>query len=148
MIDKSRFSLSIVKRPIVDSYSILKLNKEIFAEDRLINHFEHDDIQLYEARLNAIPVGFKVGYALSKQEYYSAKGGVLQPFRRIGIAEKLTLTMIVECKQRGYRVLSYDTLPEKYPGMFELGLKLGFVQVSSVWDERYKAHVVRMSLVL
>ncbi|TNE72499.1 N-acetyltransferase [bacterium] len=140
--------IRIVKLPLLEAQSIFRMNTLIFGEERLINHFEHDDIRLYEARVNGIGVGFKMGYALSSKEYYSAKGGVLEAFRRKGIAEKLTFNMIMDCKKSGYKVLSFDTLPDLYPGMMELGKKLGFVQVSSDYDDRYKSRKIRMSLVL
>ncbi|MEL7415032.1 MAG: hypothetical protein AAGJ92_03965, partial [Pseudomonadota bacterium] len=40
------------------------------------------------------PVGFKVGYGESEPTFYSAKGGVLEPYRRRGIAKRLLLRQI------------------------------------------------------
>lgn len=118
---------------------ILKLNRSIFREERVINSLDHDIMIILLATYNEIPIGFKLGYAKSDSVFYSAKGGVLQPFRRNGIASSLLVKMISIAKKSGFSRFGYHTFPDMHEGMMELGVKAGFRIQSSSWNTHYAA---------
>ena len=123
---------------------IKPLNKKLFGEERIINDFNRKDLILLVAYAGNITVGFKIGYGLTRNVYYSAKSGTLTGFRRKGIATKLLNRMMLDTKKMGYKKLIYDTFPNKFPGMMSLGLKEGFRPVSIKWNETYGDYLVRM----
>ena len=117
---------------------IKRLNRVIFAEERIINTFEREDLLMLLAYLADEPVGFKIGYKESRHTFYSAKGGVLEAYRRRGISRRLLDEMIVRIRRKGYRVLAYDTFPNMHPGMTVMGLVEGFRVTRADYNPTYK----------
>jgi hypothetical protein len=118
---------------------ILKLNRSIFQEDRVINSWKHDVMIILLATYNEIPVGFKLGYGISSTSFYSAKGGVIQGFRRKGVATSLLINMMSIAKKSGFSRFGYHTFPHLHDGMLELGISSGFKIKSSKWNEHHEA---------
>ncbi len=117
---------------------IKRLNRVIFDEERVINTFERDDLLMLLAYLGGTPVGFKIGYKESRHTFYSAKGGVLEAYRRRGISRRLLDEMVVRIRRQGYRVLAYDTFPNMHPGMTIMGLAEGFRVTRADYNPTYK----------
>ncbi|MEX0684416.1 MAG: GNAT family N-acetyltransferase [Balneolales bacterium] len=122
------------------------VNKILFEEDRIINDYNQKDLIILAAYINEVVVGFKIGYGTEDGEYYSAKSGVLPQFRRRGVATKLLYRMILEAKKKGYKKLVFDTFPERFPGMLDLGLKEGFKPDKAEWNSIYNDYKLRMKL--
>jgi GNAT superfamily N-acetyltransferase len=120
------------------------MNEIIFGERRLINRLDHDDMIILIARLQEMPVGFKIGYSTSRTEFYSAKGGILMPYRRQGIARRMLHYMIMESRKLGYTTFCYDTFPNRDRGMLILGLNEGFKVTSAHFDQRYGDYQLRL----
>ncbi len=106
--------------------TIRKLNVTIFNEERVINTFDRDDLLILVALKGEQPIGFKIGYRLDEETFYSAKGGVLKIHRRKGIARKMLYDMIERVRSQGFTRFAFDTFPNKHPGMTILGLEEGF----------------------
>lgn len=106
---------------------ISAMNRQLFDEERVINRFDRPDLVMMVAFVGEEPAGFKIGYGLDRRVYYSAKGGVLVPYRRQGIASLLLTGLMEEALQRGYRTYCFDTFPNRHIGMAVLALQRGFV---------------------
>ena len=65
----------------------------------------HSKFQLHLARIEAQVVGFKLGYELNPEEFYSWLGAVDSEFRRFGIARLLRVTQQKWAKASGYKVI-------------------------------------------
>ncbi len=107
------------------------LNVTIFEEERVINTFDREDLLMLIAYWEGEPIGFKIGYRLNENTFYSAKGGVLAAYRRKGVARLMLHDMIARVKKEGYTHFAYDTFPNKDPGMTILGLDEGFQVVKA-----------------
>ena len=129
-----------------DLDTIRELNVAIFKEDRIINTFDRQDLLMLIAYVRGIPVGFKIGYKQSNSVFYSAKGGVLEAFRRQGIARVLLEEMVQQVRRMGYRRFIYDTFPNKHPGMAILGLNEGFKIIKADYNSVYKDHRLQFAI--
>ena len=130
--------LHIVEVDLSQLAVIKRLNRVIFDEERVINTFEREDLLMLLAYLADEPAGFKIGYKESPHTFYSAKGGVLEAYRRRGISRRLLDEMIVRVRRKGYQVLAYDTFPNMHPGMTIMGLVEGFRVTRADYNPTYK----------
>ncbi len=128
IVEIDRSQLEVIKR----------LNRVIFDEERVINTYEREDLLMLLAYLGDEPVGFKIGYKESQHTFYSAKGGVLETYRRRGISRRLLDEMIVRIRRKGYRILAYDTFPNMHSGMTIMGLVEGFRVTRADYNPTYK----------
>ena len=122
---------------------VRRMNEVVFAEERVINTFDRDELVILLAYVDDEPAGFKIGYRESRFVYYSAKGGVLPRFRRHGIARQLLHVMMDEARRLGYRRFAYDTFPNRHPGMTVLGLAEGFRVTKADYNSAYKDYRLR-----
>jgi len=124
---------------------VRRLNRAIFDEEQIIRTFDRKDVMilLAHAEGNGRAVGFKVGYRFDASTFYSAKGGVLDDYRRQGIARALLHAMLDAAAQRGYARFIYDTFPNKHPGMTVLGLDEGFEVIKADYSPRYQDYRLR-----
>ncbi|MCS7082153.1 MAG: GNAT family N-acetyltransferase [Bacteroidetes bacterium] len=127
---------------------IRDLNWRIFGEERIINRFDRPDLCMLLARVDGLPVGFKIGYGESREVFYSAKGGVLEGYRRRGIARAMLYEMMQLARRRGYRVFAYDSFPNRYPAMVILGLVEGFRVVEVRWNPDFRDFKMRFEKAL
>ncbi len=119
------------------------LNAVIFGESRVIHRLDREDLMILLARRDGRTVGFKVGYAESRQTFYSAKGGVLPDERRHGVARALLAAMQAEARRMGYARFAFDTFPNKHPGMTVLGLAAGFTVTAAGYNAAYRDYRLR-----
>jgi ribosomal protein S18 acetylase RimI-like enzyme len=127
---------------------IERLNVAIFDEEHIINTFDHDGLLIMVAWSEGTAVGFKLGYETDETTFYSAKGGVLDEYRRRGIARALLYDMLNVVEARGYERFVYDTFPNKHPGMTVLGLDEGFTVIRADYSPRYQDYRLRFELTL
>lgn len=136
--------IDIKEIPREELYLLSRLNREIFEHEYFIRMKHPKDLLILSAWLGGELVGFKIGYAHSNTRFYSAKGCTHPDFRRIGIARKLLWRMIVETTRKGYKDLVFDTFPELFSGMYELGISAGFAVLERKHNASFKAEQVRL----
>lgn len=130
--------------PAEERFKITPLNREIFGQEQLIAHKDPQNMLILTANYEKKIIGFKIGYAHSSTEFYSAKGCVDKKFRRMGIARKLLWRMILEAKSAQFETFLFDTFPDIYPGMYEMGLQEGFEEVFRNWNSDFNAEQIRL----
>lgn len=124
--------------------TIHRLNLAIFNEQRIINTFDREDILVLLASVGDAPVAFKIGYRENRFTFYSAKGGVLDEYRRCGIARALLVEMMERARERGYKRFAYDTFPNRHAGMAIMGFIEGFRLVKADYNPMYKDYRLRL----
>jgi GNAT superfamily N-acetyltransferase len=129
-----------------ESLSILAaLNRKLFNEERIINRFNRPDVIMLIAYADDQVAGFKIGYGLQGGVYYSAKGGVIEPFRRRGVARNLLQTLMKLAQVRGYQRFSFDTFPKIHVGMTILAIDAGFVLTGVDFSKSYDEYRFRFA---
>jgi GNAT superfamily N-acetyltransferase len=133
-----------IKRVGLEDLAIIEqLNETLFQERRIINRLDRADLTMLIAYLNENPIGFKVGYGLDPKTFYSAKGGILEPYRRHGVARHLLYVMMDHARDLGYRRFAFDTFPNRHAGMTILGLQEGFRVVQADFNTVYNDYRLR-----
>ena len=133
-----------VERVGMDRFDEVRdLNEAVFGEGRVIYRLDRDDLTLLLASVGGRAVGFKVGYAETAATFYSAKGGVREGWRRMGVARALLARMEDEARAMGYARFAYDTFPNKHPGMTVLGLAAGYAVTAAGYNAAYRDVRVR-----
>jgi predicted GNAT superfamily acetyltransferase len=79
-------------------------------------------------------VGFKIGYAIDKNVFYSWLGGVDERYRGKGIAAQLMTQQHDWCKRQGFKKIRTKTM-NKWRNMLILNIKAGFDIVETYRDE-------------
>ena len=125
--------------------AVLDLNRRVFGEDRLINRLDHEPLIFLTAHCDGRLAGFKIGYALNRRVFYSAKSATDPAFRNRGVARVLMDAMIHDAILLGFREMQYDTFPALYPGMIVVGLKYGFRIKGLHWNPDYGDFQVRLA---
>ena len=134
-----------IERVGMDRYAeVQALNDKVFGETRVIFRLDRMDLVFLLAILDGEPIGYKVGYSEDRTTFYSAKGGVLDPYRRHGIARALLYRMQEEARAMGYRTFAFDTFPNKHVGMTILGLLEGFVVTAAGYNSSYRDYRIRL----
>ncbi len=124
--------------------TIRRLNAVIFETEHVIETFDRADLIMLLADHDGEPVGFKIGYRVRNDIYYSAKGGVLPAYRRQGIARQLLRTLMDCARAKGYRRFAYDTFPNKHAGMTILGLVEGFRVTRADYNDEHRDYRLRL----
>ena len=122
---------------------VRRLNEAVFGDDRVIYRLDRDDLTLLLATVAGEAVGYKVGYGESPTTFYSAKGGVVDGWRRRGVARALLVRMEDEARRLGYRRFAFDTFPNRHPGMTVLGLAERFTVTAAGYNAAYRDYRIR-----
>lgn len=112
--------------------------EDIIQISRKIPEFHNPyDQQEYQTRLSHVPflalkavcnnrdVGFKLGYELNKDYFYSWFGGILPAYRQAGIAQALATEQEKWAKENGYKFIRLKTR-NMFKPMLIFALKNGF----------------------
>ena len=138
-----------IERLGMDRYvEVQEMNEALFGERRVIFRLDRPDVMFLVAYLGEREVGYKVGYGEDRKTYYSAKGGVLEGYRRQGIARALLHRMEDEARNMGYRRLAFDTFPNLHLGMTVLGLVEGYRVATAGYNAAYQDYRLRFEKVL
>ncbi|OZC03359.1 GNAT family N-acetyltransferase [Rubricoccus marinus] len=140
------FSLGEVRieRVGISRYAeVQALNRAVFGDDRVIFRLDRTDLTFLVAYHEQTPIGFKVGYGESEPTFYSAKGAILEPYRRRGVARQLLARLMDEARAMDYRRFAYDTFPNKHPGMTVMGLAEGFKVTAAGYNAAYRDYRIR-----
>ncbi len=138
-----------IERLGMDRYAeVQEMNETVFGERRVIFRLDRPDVLFLVAYVGDQAVGYKVGYGEDRKTYYSAKGAVLEPYRRQGIARALLYRMQDEVRSMGYRRLAFDTFPNLHLGMTVLGLNEGYRVATAGYNAAYQDYRIRFEKVL
>lgn len=85
----------------------------------------HKNFYLLLAFIDNIPVAFKLGYDLNKNEFYSWLGGVVPEYRGLGIAADLMKKQHDWCQKNGYSKVQTKT-QNRFREMLLLNISFGF----------------------
>ncbi|MEH7522412.1 GNAT family N-acetyltransferase, partial [Bacillus sp. JJ1503] len=80
-------------------------------------------------------IGFKIGYALDDNKFYSWMGGVDINYRKFGVASTLMEKQHQYVRELGYSVVQTKTM-NKWRNMLILNIKNGFDVIDTYTDEK------------
>ncbi|MFH5780043.1 GNAT family N-acetyltransferase [Heyndrickxia oleronia] len=123
--------------PAVDVLNgILELHKDIFGtSDDLINKMASKPPLLVITAMDGKKViGYKIGYAIDNNKFYSWLGGVDPNYRKHGIASMLMEKQHQYLKENGYKVVQTKTM-NKWRNMLILNIKNGFDVIDTYTDK-------------
>jgi len=122
---------------------ICKLHKEIFGQsDYLIAQMKSKSQLLVNISLDGRKViGYKIGYPLEEEKFYSWLGGVDLAYRNQGIASMLMEKQHSYLKEKGYKVVQTKT-KNKWRSMIILNIKSGFDIIGTYTDEMGEPKII------
>lgn len=103
-----------------------ELNKKMKDKAKLVFNIAVDGVKV---------VGFKMGYELDKNKFYSWLGGVDPDYREHGIASILMEQQHQYARDQGYKVVQTKTM-NKWRSMLILNIKNGFDVIDTYTDEK------------
>jgi len=77
------------------------------------------------ARYDDIPIGFKAGYRLSDNQFYSWLGGVVPGHRKMKIASQLRLLQESRAIENGFKSIKVKSM-NKFPSMLQMLIVSGY----------------------
>ena len=92
------------------------------------------DLCLVIAMDGASLVGFKIGYGKGREKFYSWMGGVVEKYRRKGIAQELMNQQHQWCKSNNFKVIETQTI-NQWKEMLIFNIRNGF-EISGVRDSK------------
>ncbi|WP_085523446.1 GNAT family N-acetyltransferase [Tuberibacillus sp. Marseille-P3662] len=122
---------------------ILCLHESIFKDsDTLITRMESKPKLLITMGLEqGKVVGYKIGYELDSDKFYSWLGGVDGGYRNQGIASELMKTQHNDLKEKGYKIVQTKT-KNKWRNMLILNIKQGFNVIRTYTDEKREPKII------
>ncbi|WP_234987194.1 GNAT family N-acetyltransferase [Bacillus sinesaloumensis] len=116
---------------------IIELNKLIFGTtDDLISKMANKPKLLVITAMDGMKViGYKIGYQIDNNKFYSWLGGVDPNYRKHGIASELMKKQHQYLKINGYSVVQTKTM-NKWRNMLVLNIKNGFDVIDTYTDEK------------
>jgi predicted GNAT superfamily acetyltransferase len=114
---------------------IMKLHIRVFgSEDDLAGRMQEKPNLRIEAALDGETlVGYKIGYSLNREQFYSWLGGVDELRRNQGIAAELLIRQHDFARTSGYRTIQTRT-KNKWRNMLLLNIKKGFDVIGTYTD--------------
>ena len=101
----------------------------------------HEDIFTVIARNEGQLIGFKMGYPILDNTFYSWIGGVIMPFRNKGIANRLAQIQEDWVKENKFAVLKTKSM-NRFKPMMMLNLKRGFDITKVYTNEKGQTKIV------
>lgn len=116
---------------------ILQLHRNIFGDSEdLVSKMKSKPQLLVQAAMDGEKViGYKMGYPLDKDTFYSWLGGVDPEYRGKGLASMLMEKQHEYLKEMGYKLVRTKTM-NKWRGMLILNIKHGFDVIETYTDEK------------
>ncbi|MEH7884286.1 GNAT family N-acetyltransferase [Bacillus sp. JJ1609] len=138
--DYERFN-SIPEDDILEG--ICKLHREIFGQsDHLITQMKRKSQLLFNLSLNGRKViGYKIGYPLDEEKFYSWIGGVDPAYRTQGIASMLMEKQHTHLRANGFKVVQTKT-KNKWRSMLILNIKNGFNIIGTYTDDEGEPKII------
>ncbi|MFS0644399.1 GNAT family N-acetyltransferase [Siminovitchia sp. 179-K 8D1 HS] len=122
---------------------ILRLHNRIFGDSaNLVKQMEsRPGLLMIVAMERDKVIGFKIGYKVNDEEFYSWLGGVDESYRGNGIATKLMEIQHHYLSENRFRVVQTKT-KNKWRNMLILNIKNGFVVIGTYTDERGEPKII------
>ncbi|RXY99883.1 GNAT family N-acetyltransferase [Fictibacillus sp. S7] len=122
---------------------IIQLHNKIFggSDDLAGRMKEKPDLQIDVAVDGEKRVGYKIGYALNREQFYSWLGGVDAYYRNQGIASKLMEQQHLHAKESGYKAVQTKT-KNKWRSMLILNIKAGFDIIGTYTDDEGEPKII------
>ena len=132
---------SIPDNSIVEG--IMSLHRSIFGDsnDLVYKMESKKNLLINVAIKDTHVVGYKIGYELNHDKFYSWLGGVDKDFRKYGVASKLMDIQHQYLKENGYKIVQTKTM-NKWKNMLILNIKKGFDVISTYTDEKGEIKVI------
>ena len=123
--------------------SMTKLHTSIFGmpDDLAGRMKEKPNLQIDIALKEDKVVGYKIGYALNREQFYSWLGGVDAEYRNQGIASRLMEQQHQHVKKMGYKALQTKT-KNKWRSMLILNIKSGFDIIGTYTDHDGETKII------
>ncbi|RTR28505.1 N-acetyltransferase [Robertmurraya yapensis] len=80
-------------------------------------------------------IGYKIGYEIDRETFYSWLGGVDTHYRENGIAATLMDKQHAYLREKGYKIVRTKTM-NKWRNMLILNIKFGFDVIETYTDEK------------
>ncbi len=115
---------------------ILELHETVFGDSKtLVEKIKSKPKFLINVALDqSTVIGYKIGYELDSQKYYSWYGAVHEEYRGKGIASRLLEQQHRFLVESGYRIVQTKTR-NKWRGMLILNIKNGFDVLETFTDD-------------
>ena len=119
------------------------LHEIIFKDsDTLVNKAQGKSKILFTLGLESdVVVGYKIGYELESDCFYSWLGGVDENHRNKGIASKLMNQQHLYLKEKGYKIVQTKT-KNKWRNMLILNIKNGFDVIGTYTDSNGEPKII------
>ena len=129
---------------------LLKLYKNIFDDADEVFFIERiktkENILILIAYDNEIPIGFKIGYRYNETTFYSWVGGVLENYRKKGVAKQLAKLQENWCKKKQFSKIRTKSM-NKFKSMLILNLKNDFNIVQVYTNQKKQTKIVFEKLI-
>lgn len=122
---------------------ILDVHRVIFdPTDGFIEKLQNKPQLLFSVAFKGSKViGYKIGYELTTEKFYSWLGGVHPDYRHLGVASMLMKIQHRYLKDSGYKTVQTKTL-NKWRNMLILNIKCGFDITGTYTDRHGKLKIV------
>jgi predicted GNAT superfamily acetyltransferase len=119
------------------SAGLIKLHRKIFgtSDDLIKKMSAKPKLLVIIAVAGSNVIGYKIGYELSREKFYSWLGGVDPDFRGHGIATELMHKQHKVLLDKGYRIVQTKTM-NKWRNMLVLNIRNGFDVIDTHIDEK------------
>ncbi|WP_144235690.1 GNAT family N-acetyltransferase [Planomicrobium okeanokoites] len=97
----------------------------------------HIDLALDDERV----IGYKIGYALNREQFYSWLGGVDERYQHQGIARELMERQHEYISQESYNAVRTHT-KNKWRSMLMLNIQYGFDIIGTYTDDTGEAKII------
>ncbi|KGA95550.1 hypothetical protein AJ85_15625 [Alkalihalobacillus alcalophilus ATCC 27647 = CGMCC 1.3604] len=122
---------------------LIRLHNKIFDQtsDFTEKLRQQPHILIHLAYNNNQLVGYKMGYQLTKEKFYSWLGGVDPDYRHYGIASSLMQMQHDTLREHGYQIVQTKTM-NKWRNMLVLNIKNGFDVLETYTDKKGRHKII------
>lgn len=122
---------------------IINLHMRIFGESNDLSGRmkEKPKLRIDVALDDQKVVGYKIGYTLNRDQFYSWLGGVDAEYRNHGIASMLMEQQHRNAKESGYKAVQTQT-KNKWRSMLLLNIKSGFDIIGTYTDSEGEPKII------
>lgn len=118
----------IIQRGCVDD--VIEVHQQLpeFNEDiknKLLGRLENKQSLILIAVIGEQKLGYKLGYQVSDDTFYSWLGGVLPHYRRTGVATKLREYQESWAKEAGFNKVTVKSM-NQFPAMLQMLISSGY----------------------
>lgn len=137
--DNSEFYIGFRKLHtlIFGEESTLKMEEELPRKRNCHLWVAYDETKSFGERV----LGFKLGYEMEVDEYYSWRGGVSADARKSGVGSLLMNVQHAWCKEFGYKRIQTRTR-NKWRDMLILNIKHGFNISGTILDDKNQTKII------